>query len=94
MSLAREHQRDAVFIGRGNDLGVSHAAARLYDGPYPCGCYGVQAVAEGEEGITGRHTTLSTARSTLHSDTGRIQSVLLTGPYAEGLTVLDQHDGV
>src|SRR5258706_11293727 len=51
MPHAGEHHGDAALVGRGDDFRVAHAAAGLDD---RCGTgvnHGIEAVAEGEEGV-------------------------------------------
>ena len=53
MPHAGEHHRDAVLVGRGDDLLVAHAAAGLdHRGGAGVGDH-VEAVAEREEGVRG-----------------------------------------
>ena len=55
---AGEDHGDAVFVGGGDDFFVAHRAAGLDDGAYACRSGGVHPVAEGEEGVAGKHAAV------------------------------------
>ena len=57
VALPREHHRDAVLVGSGDDLVVPDAAARLDDGRDTGRSGGVETVTEREERIAPAHPT-------------------------------------
>ena len=97
MPHAREHHRDAVLVGGGDDLRVALRSARLDHGDDAVLGGGVEAVAEREERVRRHHRARGSrpsSRAFMRAMRARHDAAHLAGADADRHAVLREDDGV
>src|SRR5947208_14376842 len=94
VALAGEDHGEAVLVGRGDDLVVTHRPSRLDNGGHSGPGRGVEPVAEGKEGIAGACSAPGAAMSLARGDLHGVDAALLPGANADGLAGGHEHHGV
>jgi hypothetical protein len=84
----------AAFVGRSNDFVIANTAPWLNHGNYSRISQNINAIAEREKCIAGRHSSRNSFATALYSQTRRVESVLLSGTNTKGLMIASRHDGI